>query len=126
MITSINRAAMRRIPSLVLELIIRHPYNTLNQDQVDLFWRDGFLVVPDITTAYDVARIRRIYDRMFQKGIGWREGNLFDFAGLDKDQKQASVPQMLNLSVYEPALRDSLFWINAEAMSRQLLGPGTE
>jgi hypothetical protein len=104
----------------------REPTNTLNQDQVDLFWRDGFLIVPDITTAHDVARIRRIYDRMFQKGIGWREGNFFDFAGLDKDQKQASVPQMLNLSVYEPALRDSLFWVNAEAMSRQLLGPGAE
>ena len=37
----------------------------LSQEQIDFFQREGYLVLPPITTADELAGLRKIYDRLF-------------------------------------------------------------
>ena len=97
----------------------------LTDAQVTAFGRDGYTAVDAITTADEVAVIREIYDQLFAERAGWRDGNLFDFAGAE-DGGPVKLPQMLNLSRYAPALARTDFRRNAEAVAGQLLGPGAE
>lgn len=94
----------------------------LTQDQVDSFQREGYLVLPAITTSDELARLREIYDRLFAERAGRAEGNQFDLAGADEEDKQATLPQILGPSRYAPELNDFLFKRNAKAIAAQLLG----
>jgi ectoine hydroxylase-related dioxygenase (phytanoyl-CoA dioxygenase family) len=101
------------------------PTLMLSQEQIEAFREEGYLSIPQITTAEEIAWIREIYDRLFDRRCGWGEGNFFDFTGTD-DLQELSLPQMLLPSKYEPALEMTLFRINAAAVARQLLGPRAE
>lgn len=96
----------------------------LSGEQIARFHKDGFLAIPSITGPGELAWIRDIYDRLFAEKPGWSRGDFFDFAGTD-EKDEASLPQLLNPSQYEPALARTVFRANAEAMARQLLGPQT-
>jgi ectoine hydroxylase-related dioxygenase (phytanoyl-CoA dioxygenase family) len=95
----------------------------LGQHEIDRFHREGFLSIPQITTLEEVARIRALYDRLFEQRAGWDRGDFFDFAGLDEPGQTASVPQLSDPSKYEPALKNTIFRTNAHAIAKQLLGP---
>ena len=97
----------------------------LTDQQVEAFGRDGYLSLDAITTPDEVAVIRDIYDRLFAERAGWRDGNLFDFAGTE-DDGEVKLPQMLNLSKYAPELARTRFRANAEAVAKRLLGPEAE
>lgn len=99
------------------------PTIVLCEEQIAFFHENGYLAIPEITTQAEVARMREIYDRAFAARVGRAEGNQFDLAGTDEEGKEASLPQILGLSRYEPELADSLYRANALAISMQLLGP---
>ncbi len=94
----------------------------LTQQQRDFFHEQGYLSIPSLTTAEDVAQLRVAYDRIFREQAGREEGNQFDLAGTDEEGKQASLPQILNPSKYAPEMNASLLLANARALCRQLLG----
>src|SRR5918911_985163 len=87
-----------------------------------MFRRDGFLMLPVVTTPREVAWMRTALKGLFAGRVGWREGDLFDMAGTDDDGPTRQ-PQLLAVSKHEPALAHTLFWANALAIGRGLLGP---
>lgn len=99
------------------------PTVTLTQEQVDFYRENGFLAVGPITTDEELERLRAIYDRLFAERAGREEGNQFDLGGTDEEDKEATLPQILDPSRYAPELREGLFRVNALAIARQLLGP---
>jgi ectoine hydroxylase-related dioxygenase (phytanoyl-CoA dioxygenase family) len=99
---------------------------TLTPEQVAFFQENGFLALPAITTAEEVAMMRAAYDRIFAERAGREEGNQFDLAGADEEDDEPDLPQILNPSKYAPELRDTLARANALAIARQLLGDDIE
>jgi len=102
-----------------------NPYNStvsLSQEQIRRFETDGYLSLPEITTQDEVAWMREVYDRLFERKPGWNKGDFFDFAGTDEEGAPARLPQLLNPSCYEPTLAQTIFRANADAIARQLLG----
>lgn len=98
------------------------PTITLTDDQIEFFHREGYLALDAITTLEEVERMRVIYDRLFAARTGREEGNQFDLASPDEDGKEATLPQILGPSKYEPELKESLYFANALAVTKQLLG----
>jgi hypothetical protein len=98
----------------------------LTSDAIRSFWEQGFLAIPEISTAQEVDRLRGVYDRLFAQRAGWHKGDFFDFAGPDTPERAPVLPQLLEPSRYEPSLKTSAFRSNALAIARQLLGPSAE
>jgi ectoine hydroxylase-related dioxygenase (phytanoyl-CoA dioxygenase family) len=90
------------------------------------FDREGYLSIPAITTAEEVAWIRERLERLFAERAGWEGGDMFDFAGTDEPELTERQPQLLSPSKYDPALAGTLFRANATALARHLLGPDAE
>lgn len=107
-------------------LLAIQPTLRVTQEQVDAFSRDGYLAIPAITTQEEVARLRVIYDRLFETKAGRENGDQFDLGGTDEDGKAEALPQILNPVKYAPELAETLFRANAFAIASQLLGPGTQ
>lgn len=102
------------------------PANTLTQEQIDFYHREGYLVLEAITTPAEVAWLRGIYDRLFASRAGREEGNQFDLGGTDEEGKEATLPQILNPPKYAPELKAGQFRLNALHVARQLLGPDAQ
>jgi hypothetical protein len=107
-------------------------YNILDKDfaavsrlspmQVQQFERDGFTAIPCVAPPEDVAAIRQIIIRMHEKRTGFREGAQFDLLGADEGTAPR-ITQILSPHLYAKRLRRSVFFRNAFAVARQLLGP---
>lgn len=102
------------------------PCTALSPHQISFFHENGYLSLPQITTAEEVNWIRDIYDHFFERRVGWENGDFFDFSGTDQADSALTLPQMLDLSRYEPALKQTLFRTHALNIARQLLGPSAE
>jgi ectoine hydroxylase-related dioxygenase (phytanoyl-CoA dioxygenase family) len=102
------------------------PTITLSTEQIESYHRDGYLVLPAITTPEEVAGLREIYDRLFATEAGRKEGDHLDLSSADEDGQAAVLPQILNPSKYAPELIDTIFRANAQAIARQLLGDEAE
>jgi ectoine hydroxylase-related dioxygenase (phytanoyl-CoA dioxygenase family) len=98
----------------------------LTQDEIGTFHEQGYLLLPKITTPEEVVWIRELYDGLFEQRLGWDEGDLFDYAGTDDVGSVAILPQLLHPSRYKPALRKTVFRVNAHAIAKQLLGKSAE
>jgi hypothetical protein len=96
----------------------------LSADQVAFFHAEGYLALPPLATAAEVAALRAIYAALFARRAGWSDGNYLDFAGPDDEHPR--LPQILMPSLYEPALRASPLHDRCHAVARQLLGPAAE
>jgi len=94
----------------------------LTDAQVARFRAEGYLVLDALTDQDEVAAIREVYDRLFEQRAGRAEGNQFDLAGADEDDKQAALPQILSPAKYAPELLDTRLYANAKAIAEQLLG----
>jgi ectoine hydroxylase-related dioxygenase (phytanoyl-CoA dioxygenase family) len=70
--------------------------------------------------------VRQIYDRLFAERAGRADGNQFDLAGTDEEDKEATLPQILGPVKYAPELAHFQFRANALAIARRLLGPEAE
>ena len=98
------------------------PTISLPQEQVESYRRDGYLALPQVTTADEVRWLRGIYDRLFAARAGREDGNQFDLGGADQEGEEAKLPQILNPARYAPELKKGLFRVNALHVARQLLG----
>jgi ectoine hydroxylase-related dioxygenase (phytanoyl-CoA dioxygenase family) len=105
---------------------MQKPTITLTTEQIAFFQREGYLALTAITTPEEVDQIRQIYDHLFEMKAGREEGNQFDLAGTDEDDKPAALPQILNPAKYAPELAKGLYRTNAQAIAAQLLGPEAE
>lgn len=92
----------------------------LTEEQIDFFWKNGFLSVEQISSPREIEVMRAAYDKIFQQRAGREEGNQFDLAGTDEEGEQAALPQILNPAKYAPELKDTLAEANALSISRQL------
>ena len=98
------------------------PTITLTDAQIHFYRENGFLAIDAITTPEEVARLRGVYDRLFEQRAGREEGNQFDLSGADEEGKVAALPQILQPRKYAPELASTLYEVNARAISEQLLG----
>lgn len=96
------------------------PTVVLTEEQIDFFWKNGFLAVEQISTPEEIEVMRAAYDKIFQQRAGRDEGNQFDLAGSDEEGKEAALPQILNPAKYAPELKDTQAEANARAISEQL------
>ena len=94
----------------------------LTMEQIGFYHREGYLVVDQISTPEELKRLREIYDDLFSRKVGRDEGNQFDLAGADEDDKRANLPQILGPSRYAPEMRETLAWANAGRIMAQLFG----
>lgn len=67
----------------------------LTAGQIERFSAEGYLSVPALTTQSDVAELRDIYDRLFDRKVGRELGLQFDLAGLDDDGSEAVSEEVL-------------------------------
>ena len=94
----------------------------LTIQQCASFRENGFLFVPEITTADDLARIATVYDRAFAQKLGWEDGNYFDLVGSSEDVDEFQIPHLQQISHYCPELLTTRYFSNAAAVAAQLLG----
>ena len=99
---------------------------TVGEDQAAFFREHGYLVIEAITTPREVAQLRAIFDRLFAERAGREEGNQYDLAGTDEEDRPARLPQIVNPVNYDEALRDTLFRANAGVIGKRLLGKEAE
>lgn len=98
----------------------------LTTDAIQKFWEQGFLAVPQISTAQEIEWLCGVYDRLFAQRVGWDKGDFFDFAGPDTPETAPVLPQLLEPTRYERLLTNTIFRTNALAIAKQLLGPSAE
>jgi len=95
----------------------------LSASDLAAFRHDGFLTIRQIVDPTSVAATRaRIVD-LFENRTGREEGAFFDFAGNDDDDAAMTLPQLIDVRNYAPELTASVFYKNALAVARELLGP---
>ena len=96
------------------------PTIVLTGDQIATFRTQGFLSLDQISTPGELARLREIYDRMFEGRDKLDAGVSFDLSG--ESEQKPKLPQILDPSSREPSLKNTLIWANARAIMEQLLG----
>src|SRR5215831_12043766 len=95
----------------------------LSARQIAEFHIRGYLAVSDpIVDTTEIARLRAIYDEMFAVRAGREDGNQFDLAGIDDDNRPAGLSQILHPHRYFPELAGQALE-RADAIAKQLLGP---
>jgi len=99
-----------------------NPHPLLSEDEIAFFREYGYLAIDAITTQDEVARMRTLYDQLFEQRVGRDTGDQFDLAGTDEEGQQAALPQLLNPAKYAPEFGTLLCRENALNMARQLLG----
>ncbi len=97
----------------------------LEAAQQDFLKAQGYLAHPGFVPMDEILRFREIYDKMFSGGYKLNDADFFDLAteAKAKDKKKL-LPQIMNPGSYEPALRESAYFKRAEAVAKQMLGPG--
>jgi len=87
---------------------------------------DGFLVVPALCDTAELQDIRTTLRGLFARQAGRAEGNQFDMLSLDREDREATQPQIINPNVYAPALLRTRYFRRVRAIARQLLGTAAE
>jgi ectoine hydroxylase-related dioxygenase (phytanoyl-CoA dioxygenase family) len=107
---------------MALSPLTHQPTVSLSPDDIAFFQENGFLRFSQLSTPDEISMMRQSYDRIFQTRAGREEGNQFDLAGSDEEDKEAALPQILGPEKYAPELWDTLARANALQICRQLLG----
>jgi ectoine hydroxylase-related dioxygenase (phytanoyl-CoA dioxygenase family) len=106
---------------------MKTPNLVLTPEQIEFFHREGYLSLPAITSPEEVAQLCDIYDHLFEVKAGRDQGDHLDLTSHDDDEnKEPTLPQIMNPSKYAPALKDTQLRANAEAIARQLFGDQTQ
>jgi hypothetical protein len=98
------------------------PAAVLSPARLRQFADNGFVVVPQLCGAGDMAEIRAILVKFFQRRVGRDEGQQFDMLGLDIDASAAVQPQIIKPSVFAPELLRTEYFRQLGRAARQLLG----
>lgn len=102
------------------------PSIQLSDAEIRRFEEEGYLSIDRITSDEDLEGIRQAYEELFELRSGHDQGDHFDLAGADDEGQPPKLPQILNPARYAPALEQTLYRANAQAIARQLLGPEAE
>jgi ectoine hydroxylase-related dioxygenase (phytanoyl-CoA dioxygenase family) len=99
----------------------------ITPEQKAFYQEQGYLVLPPLTDAAELATLRETCDRLISSGAGRKDGNQHDLTGADKqtDSTKESVPQLLHPSRYAPELKETQVWDNALEAAMQLLDVGS-
>jgi hypothetical protein len=98
------------------------PHQPLTAEQVDTFFRDGFLVIGTPMIAEpELEWCRKILLRMINGGEGRSQGRNLDLAARDGGE-DAPLPSVLQPSLYATELRRLSYRTTAVAVAQQLLG----
>ena len=57
---------------------MHQPTITLHEEEIAFFQRNGYLVLPAITTAAEVEQLQGIYDQLFARKAGREQGDHLD------------------------------------------------
>jgi ectoine hydroxylase-related dioxygenase (phytanoyl-CoA dioxygenase family) len=110
-------------PNLPSPTTTRPSTVTLTEEQIRAFHEDGFLALPAISSAEEVAELRQIFDRLVEQKAGFKEGAQYDLVGKSGETGPAKLTQIISPINYAPELRETIFRANALSIARQLLGP---
>jgi hypothetical protein len=94
----------------------------LTAEEIGRFARDGFLALPQLTTPEDIARLRAVFVRLYQRFRDLPSAHALD---LGDDARPAGEPQIpeINWSMQlAPELRASLAFTRCREVAEQLLG----
>lgn len=98
----------------------------LNAKQIVSFHENGFLALPAISTADEVASLHALFYRLLESKAGFNEGAQFDLLDDSVSSGLNSLVQICDPDNYAAQLRHTIFRINALAIAKQLLGPGAQ
>jgi len=98
----------------------------LTSDQIAFFQQEGYLVLDTLMVPEEIEKLRVVYDKLFASKAGREEGNQYDLAGTDEDDKPATLPQIINPSEYAPELAQLSVRSQVHAIAKLLLGPNAE
>lgn len=93
----------------------------LSDAEIAAFHRDGYVVVENITTPAEIEEMREWYDRLFASRRGEEIGDFFDTRAAEATDAPMTLPQMIWPGKYEPRLRNTALFRNAQAMAGQLV-----
>ncbi len=89
---------------------------------VSQFEVQGFISVPRLAPAAELEMLRSVFERLFARRAGRKEGMQYDMLGHDEDDAEPALPTIINPSNYDRALRRLQCRDNAAAIARRLLG----
>jgi hypothetical protein len=92
----------------------------LTDAQSASFRRDGFLRVDALADDEELERLLALYDELFRRDGGFDLGDRIDLIPMNG----RALPQIVNPERYAPRLVEGAAYRNAQAIARQLLGPG--
>lgn len=95
----------------------------LTPSQIAEFHERGFVTVPRIAPAAEVAGLLPVFQRLFAEQVGRAEGAQYDMLGYDEDEPGAEQsPTIINPVDFASELRNTTYRVNALHIARQLLG----
>jgi ectoine hydroxylase-related dioxygenase (phytanoyl-CoA dioxygenase family) len=98
------------------------PIAVLSPEALQRYADSGFVTIPRLCAPKELAEIRAILLRQFERQVGRDEGTQFDMIGLDVDGTAARQPQIIKPSVFAPELLRTQYFEQLLAAARQLLG----
>ncbi len=99
----------------------------LKDKERDFFKQEGYLSVDPFVPMAEIEGMRVIYDAMFNGGYKLEDGDFFDLATTARAKDKGKLlPQIMNPGGYEPKLRAGVYFRRAEAVAKQMLGPGAK
>ena len=84
--------------------------------------RDGFLVLPPVTSHAELGELRRVYDRLCERCQSLEAGDYYDIAGRPGDERGPALPQVIHPEKYEPWLLTTVHFRAARVLAGRLLG----
>ncbi|GIX06952.1 MAG: SnoK protein [Candidatus Poribacteria bacterium] len=94
----------------------------VTQEQVEFFQENGYLVFGRITTDEELEWLAEIYDELFTKRVGEKEGMYFDLGGPRAHKGVEVLPQVLGPERTFPELRETNYFKNGLYIASKLLG----
>jgi hypothetical protein len=90
--------------------------------QCAAFWERGFLQIPRLTTARELADLAAVFDRLFASEAVRRGDQWVELAPSADGANPAPLSQVLWPEKIAPELQDTLFYRNARQAAARLLG----
>src|ERR1700758_650585 len=93
----------------------------ITDEALATYERDGFVVIDQLISAEETARLREILLGLHENRVGFAEGALFDAVGFD-DGTEQRFPQILNPRFLAPELQKSEYFDIAMSIAKRILG----
>ncbi len=90
----------------------------LSPDQIASYRENGYLTIDQFADPEELARLRRIFAKLFAERAGRDRGYHLDLVGIDEDDSPPLIPQILHPSRLVPELRRAQFLARAEIVVR--------